>query len=86
MTKKLELLALMSGMLAMGNPGYSERIEYRQLTDKEKEHLKALAEKKRVDRLKRKGVNEYFYGQNVIYARNQKNADRKAKNKGYLIA
>ena len=54
------------------------------IIDEEKEQLKAIAEKKRIERLKQQGVNEYFYGHNVIYARNQKNANRKARNNGYL--
>jgi len=74
-------LGLFTMMAAMGDTGYSERSKYRELTDEEKAELKAIAEKKR---LKQQGVNEYFYGQNVIYARNKKNADRKARNKGYL--
>jgi hypothetical protein len=76
--------AMIVAMASMGNTGYSERDEYRELTEEEKERLKAIAEKKRIERLKQKGVSEYFYGQNVIYARDQKNADRKARNKGYL--
>ena len=81
---KLGLYAMFAAMAAMGDTGYSERSEYRELTDEEKEKLKAIAENKRIERLKQQGVNEYFYGQNVIYARNQKNADRKARNKGYI--
>jgi hypothetical protein len=84
MKSKLGLYAMFAAMAAMGDTGYSERSEYRELTDEEKEQLKAIAEKKRLERLKKQGVNEYFYGQNVIYARNQKNADRRARNKGYL--
>jgi hypothetical protein len=84
MKSKLGMLAMMAAMASMGETGYSERSEYRQLTDGEKAELKAIAEKKRLERLKQKGVNEYFYGQNVIYARNQKNADKKARKKGYL--
>lgn len=84
MKSKIGLYAMMASMMAMGDTGYSERSEYRELTDKEKEELKVIAENKRIERLKQQGVNEYFYGQNVIYARNQKNADRKARNKGYL--
>ena len=76
--------AMMMAMASMGDTGYSERSEYRELTDEEKEQLKAIAEKKSIEQLKKKGVSEYFYGQNVIYARNQKNADRKARNRGYL--
>ena len=52
------------------------------------ERAKRIKEQKENDRVKKllsnNGVNEYFYGQNVIYARNKKNADRKARNKGYL--
>ncbi len=84
MKSKFGLYAMFAAMAAMGDTGYSERSEYRELTDEEKEKLKAIAENKRIERLKQQGVNEYFYGQNVIYARNQKNADRKARNKGYL--
>jgi hypothetical protein len=84
MKSKLGLVAMMAAMADMGNTPYSERSEYRELTDEEKERLKAIAEKKRLERLKKQGVNKYFYGQNVIHARNQKNADRKARNKGYL--
>jgi len=80
MKSKLGMFAMMAAMASMGETGYSERSEYRQLTDEEK----AIAEKKRLERLKEKGVNEYFYGANTVYARNQKNADRKARNKGYL--
>lgn len=84
MKSKLGMFAMMAAMASMDEAGYSKRSEYRELTDEEKAKLKAIAEKKRLERLKEKGVNEYFYGQNVIYARNQKNADRKARNKGYL--
>lgn len=31
-----------------------------------------------------KGLTEFFYGENSLYALNQKNADRKARKKGYL--
>jgi len=61
------------------------RDEYRELTEMERQELKTLAENKRIEFLKQKGVKEYFYGQNVVYARNQKNANRKAINKGYHL-
>lgn len=78
------MFAMMVAMASMGDTGYSKRSQYRELTSEEKEELKAIIEKKRLERLKKQGVNEYFYGQNVIQARNKKNADRKARNKGYL--
>lgn len=84
MKSKLRAYAMFAAMAAMSDIGYLERSEYRELTDEEKEKLKDIAENKRIERLKQQGVKEYFYGENVIYARNQKNADRKARNKGYL--
>ena len=84
MKSKLGMFAMMAAMASMGELGYSERSEYQELTEEEKLRLKAIAKKKRLERLKQKGVNEYFYGKNVIHARNQKNADRKARNKGYF--
>jgi hypothetical protein len=84
MKSKLGMFAMMAAMASMGESGYSERSEQRKLTDEDKEELKAIAEKKRLERLKEKGVNEYFYGANTVYARNRKNADKKARNKGYL--
>jgi uncharacterized Fe-S center protein len=84
MKSKLGMFAMMAAMASMGESGYSERSEQRKLTDEDKEELKAIAEKKRLERIKEKGVNEYFYGANTVYARNRKNADKKARNKGYL--
>lgn len=83
MTRKLGLYAVMLAMASTGNTRLSNRREYFELTDEEKERLKSIAEKKRVERLKRKGIKEFWYEENVIYALNQKNADRKAQNKGY---
>ena len=84
MKNKLGIFAMMAAMASMVKTEYPEKSEYRQLTDEEKAELKAIAEKKRLERLKQKGVNAYFYGVNTVYARNQKNADRKARNNGYL--
>jgi hypothetical protein len=87
MSKMKDSLAAYSVLLAaamMGDEGYMERDEYRELTDEEKVKLKSEIKKKKVARLEQRGVKKFFYGDNVIYARNKKNADRKAKNKGYL--
>ncbi len=70
---------MMMMAMAMINGDFGERLS--KPTKEEIEHKKAIALKAR--NLKQ-GVNEYFYGQKVIYARNKKNADRKARNKGYL--
>jgi len=77
----------------------SEGIDYPDITKDEylgrtptkeelEERAKRIKEQKENDRVKKllskEGVSEYFYGQNIIYARKKKNADRKARNKGYL--
>ena len=71
---KLKSLAILSTMLVLsGNSTYSERIEKKpkkQLTEDE------IAESK--------GLKKFFYGENFVWALNQKNADRKAKNFGFI--
>jgi hypothetical protein len=41
-------------------------------------------EKKTIKKIIPKGLKEFFYDENVVYALNKKNADRKALKKGYL--
>jgi len=78
---------------------YDKREQYNELTSEQKEELhkriKAEKERERIERLKAKGVKEWIYYKKVdddrievqikIYARNKKNADRKARNKGCVI-
>lgn len=53
-------------------------------TDPELKRMEERKQRSKIKRLTERGVNEYWYGDEVIYARNQKNADRKAKNKGLI--
>lgn len=77
----LEMLFALSAGLTMQDYGEPRN----SIPIKEKEERKeARLEQKRKRVLEEKGVNKYVYGDNVIYARNQKNADRKARNKGYI--
>lgn len=69
------MMAMASGNNGLGNI-------YGPPTKEEVEKKKAIALKAR--NLKQ-GINEYFYGVKVIYARNKKNADRKARNLGLII-
>lgn len=50
-------------------------------TNAEKERLMKKAAKKRYEK---RGIRKFIYGDNTILARNQENADRKARNKGFL--
>lgn len=71
--KKSSALAMMT-MLAMANDGFRQDII------EEEEQRKNKPKKKIIP----KGLTEFFYGANSLYALNQKNADRKARKKGYL--
>ena len=84
MNNKLGAFAMLFAMASMGNARVSKKREFGYLSEQEKERLKKLAEKRRIQILKQKGIKEFWYGEDVIYALNQENADRKAKNKGLI--
>lgn len=48
------------------------------------EKLRKYRQKNHIENLKKQGLKEFWYGEVCIYARNQKNADRKAKNQGLI--
>jgi len=50
-------------------------------TDEDKKRRLAQAE---IKRNKANGLKEFFYGENSLYALNQKNADKKARSKHWL--
>tara|TARA_R110002074_G_scaffold377182_1_gene554557 strand:- start:1785 stop:2027 length:243 start_codon:yes stop_codon:yes gene_type:complete len=77
--KSTAALLAMYVMAGSHNNGFGDI--YQPPTKEEIEKKKAIALKAR--NLKQ-GVSEYFYGIEVVYARNQKNADKKARKKGYL--
>ena len=99
--KTKRLMTMLLGLaMSMNDNGYmvDRREQYNELTDEEKSELsrriKEQREKKKNERLKEQGVNGWVYCRKdkngndvteVIYAINKKNADRKAKNKGYFI-
>lgn len=71
--KKSNLLAMMAMMAAM-----SESSMHNHSTPNESVIKKPKRE------IIPKGLTEFFYGENKLYALNKKNADRKARKKGYL--
>jgi len=77
--------AHMLGLMAIAMMGIPSRNRWRDYeppeTDEERKRRLAKAE---MERHKANGVKEFFYGENSLYARNQKNADRKARNKHWL--
>lgn len=51
------------------------------LTEEEKIELRKRQERTIKEA---KGLHEFIYGDNIVWALNQKNADKKAKRKGYI--
>ena len=81
MRNKAHMLGLMA-IAMMGIP-YRNRWRDYEPTETDEERKQRLA-KAEIERNKVNGLKEFFYGENSLYARNQKNADRKARNKHWL--
>lgn len=87
MSKKLlgiaSMFAAMSAM-SVSNHGSSPAIreEYlpKETEEKKKKRLKAIDKKLNEN----KGLKEFFYGENSLWALNQKNADKKAKKNNWI--
>ena len=86
----LHTMALIASGLIPENPLEMERDD-REYVDKEKTILKLSEDdrKAKEEAIKRnvalnRGLKEFDFNGNKVYARNEKNAIRKAKNAGYL--
>lgn len=77
-------LSLMMASLSMANHNHSPQIrdEYlpKEIEEQKKKRQKAIDKKIN----EAKGLKEFFYGENSVWAINQKNADRKARSKHWL--
>lgn len=87
--KKSHALMTMMGMamaLSDQNGLYNDTETVRKPLTKEQVEERKRLKQEAIESKRREnyGLTEYFYGENVVYARNKKNADRKARNKGYL--
>lgn len=73
----------LAAMAMSGDLGGNNRERYIEPkeTDEEKKQRLAKAE---IEMAKANGLKEFFYGENILYAINQKNADRKARSKHWL--
>lgn len=80
MKKTLGLLTAMA-MMAYGSNNNENIIKPKEESEEEKKlRLKQIEN----DQHKANGLTEFFYGENSVWALNQKTADKKAKKKGYL--
>ena len=73
----------LAAMAMSGDLGGNNRERYidPKETDEEKKQRLAKAE---IERNKANGLKEFFYGENSLWALNQKNADKKARSKHWL--
>jgi len=80
---KMKSMALLAGLMLASTPhGGQIRDEYIPIeTEEEKrKRLKALEEKHG----KANGLTEFFYGNNSLWALNEKSADKKAKKRNWI--
>lgn len=77
-------LSLMMASLSMANHNHSPQIRGEYLP-KETEEQKKFRQKRLNKKLNEaRGLTEFFYGKNTLWALNQKTADKKAKKLGYI--
>lgn len=85
-TKSFLQFQMMTAMMSMGSShSFGDKDG---LSAEDAEDLRLERERKakaaEIEQNLAKGLKKFIYGSNVIWARDEKNADRKAKNKGYL--
>jgi len=78
---KLRTLMMLYGAMAMMDPNTSEK---RELTERELKELEQIKEEKYHQRMLQKGLSKFYYGENYLYALNQKSANKKAKKRGWI--
>jgi len=74
-------LGMMAAISAMGTSSHREM--YYEPTETDQVKKLRLAQKE-IKRHKANGLKEFVYGKNSLWSRDLKNADRKARNKGWL--
>lgn len=94
MKKTNMLMAMLGVSLAMSgmsnnDPNCKFQDDMPKLSDKEKKKRQEELNKQKVaqgiiDAKKSSGLKEFTYGEHIILALNKKNADKKAKNNGWI--
>jgi hypothetical protein len=80
---KLHMLGLLGAMAMMGTETPHIEREYIEPKETDEQRKRRIA-KAEIERAKANGLKEFFYGENSVWAINQKNADRKARSKHWL--
>ena len=85
MSKMKSMMAMYAMTIAASMQGGKPFRETRYVPTKEElEQRRWVTEQKQLNKKLDDGLKKFYYQGEVIYARNKKNADRKAKNKGLL--
>jgi len=82
-TNKATKLMMMYGLAAAMSMDEDIYSSHKEFTEDELNRMKQVKQK-RIKTIIPKNHKEFFYGENSVWALNKKNADRKAKSKGYL--
>lgn len=85
--KMLGMLGIMGAMMAMGNTnpyGLDDSEQPKESEEEKKLRLERKQKNAEIEQNKANGLTEFLYGENSVWALNQKTADKKAKKKGYL--
>ncbi len=69
--------------IAMSSDSGNNRETYIEPKETEEEKKKRLS-KAEVEQNKAKGLKEFFYGENSLWALNQKSADKKARKRNWI--
>ena len=83
MKSKLGMLSMFTAMAMMSTETPHGMREYREPKESEEERKHRLA-KFEIERYKAQGLTEFFYGENSLWALNQKSADKKARKRHWL--
>jgi len=75
------MAAMMTALAYGGTSGTTPDLSEPKETEEERKRRLAKAE---IERNKANGLKEFFYGENSLWALNQKNADKKARSKHWL--
>ena len=83
MKNKLGMLSMFTAMAMMSTETSNKMHEYREPKESEEERKRRLA-KFEIERYKAQGLTEFFYGENSLWALNQKSANKKARKRHWI--
>ena len=84
MKSKLGMLSMFTAMAMMSTETSNEMREYIEQPKESEEERKRRLAKSEIERYKAQGLTEFFYGENSLWALNQKSADKKARKRHWI--